>query len=205
MARHTGALIKLISGENIKIFAEIGVQFGINLQKIFRSPSRKIIEEYWAIDSWGVGFSQIPRDGWIMTAEDWHDLYKGVSQSMLKYKQLRVLRLLSVEASTLFPDEYFDMVYIDAFHTYKAVTQDIEAWFPKVKIGGILGGHDYNKKAVQRAVNEQLNGVWEFPGPEPGKKTKVWLKKRQETDEIERQFVFNPMTKPDVWKKNKDR
>jgi len=31
MARHSGALIKFISEENIKIFAEIGMQFGRNL------------------------------------------------------------------------------------------------------------------------------------------------------------------------------
>lgn len=204
MARHTGVLINLIREENIRIFAEVGVQFGVNLHKILLSPSEKIIKEYWAIDSWGTGFSQILKDGWIMTAEDWHDLYKGVNQFMLEFKQVRVFRLLSVEAATLFPNEYFDMVYIDALHTYEAVTQDIKAWLPKVKMGGILGGHDYNKKSVQRAVDEQLAGVWEFPGPILNKSTKVWLKRRQENDKVEHQPIFKPMTKSEVWAKNKD-
>lgn len=204
MARHSGVLINLIREENIKIFAEIGVQFGINLQKIFKSPNGKIIEEYWAIDAWGVGFSQVPKDGWIITEKDWHDLYKGVNQFMLKFKQIRVIRLPSVEAATLFPDEYFDMVYIDAFHSFDAVTQDIKVWLPKVKIDGIFGGHDYNKRSVRRAVDKQFTtGVWE-PWPAPEKQTRVWLKRRLKTDEVERQPVFQPMTKEDVWIKNKD-
>ena len=204
MARHSGILINLIKEENIKIFAEIGVQFGINLQKIFKSPSGDILEEYWAIDSWGTGFPLVPRDGWIITAEDWQDLYKGVNQFMLRFKQIHVVRLLSVEAAELFPDEYFDMVYIDAFHTFDAVTQDIKAWLPKVKISGILGGHDYNKKSVRRAVDGQFTaGVWE-PWPAPEKMTRVWLKRRQKTDEIEKKSIFKPMGKHEVYVKNKD-
>ena len=200
MPRHTGILIKLIAEENIKIFAEIGVQFGRNLYRILqRTINKEMIKEYWAIDSWGVGFPTVPRDGMIITAADWHDLYKGVSQFMIEFKQIRVIRLLSVEAASLFPDEYFDMVYIDAFHSYEAVTQDIRAWLPKVKIGGILGGHDYNQRGVRRAVNEQLIGVWESPRPAPNKSTKVWLKRRQKTDKIEQQSIFKPMTKKDVW------
>lgn len=36
-----------------------------------------------------------------------------------------------------------DFVYIDADHMYASVMQDLIAWFPKVRIGGILCGHDY--------------------------------------------------------------
>lgn len=50
----------------------------------------------------------------------------------------------SVFASELFDNEFFDYVYIDGNHTAEAVQADILAWFPKVKKGGILGGHDYN-------------------------------------------------------------
>jgi len=203
MARHSGALIKFIAEENVKIFAEIGVQFGRNLLRISQSTSKEIIEEYWAVDCWGTGFPHIPQDGVIVTSADWHGLYKGVCQFMHSFKQLRVIRLPSVEASTLFPDEYFDMVYIDALHTFDAVTQDIKAWLPKVRIGGILGGHDYNKKTVRRAVDEQLTGVWEAPRPAPDKNTKVWLKRRQKADKVELQPVFKPMAKSDLWTKNR--
>jgi hypothetical protein len=46
-------------------------------------------------------------------------------------------------ASNLFPDQSFDLVYIDASHWYKDVIFDINTWLPKVKKGGYLAGHDY--------------------------------------------------------------
>ncbi len=55
----------------------------------------------------------------------------------------RILRMLSVDAAKQFDDKQLDFVYIDADHHKTAVTQDIEAWYPKLMSGGILSGHDY--------------------------------------------------------------
>lgn len=53
----------------------------------------------------------------------------------------------SVNAATYgFDDGCLDFVYIDAAHDYKSVKADLEAWWPKVKRGGMLGGHDYENK-----------------------------------------------------------
>lgn len=54
-----------------------------------------------------------------------------------------MLRADSKIASDMFPDDTFDFVYIDANHAYDFVKQDIELWYPKVKWGGYLMGHDY--------------------------------------------------------------
>jgi hypothetical protein len=45
--------------------------------------------------------------------------------------------------SELFEDNSLDFVYIDANHTYEGVKEDIKYWYPKVKPGGLLLGHDY--------------------------------------------------------------
>jgi predicted O-methyltransferase YrrM len=37
----------------------------------------------------------------------------------------------------------FDFVYIDARHDYASALEDIRDWWPKVRRGGILAGHDY--------------------------------------------------------------
>jgi predicted O-methyltransferase YrrM len=52
-----------------------------------------------------------------------------------------------------------DFVFIDADHSYEGCKADIEAWFPKVKPGGLLSGHDYDNPdfpefGVKRAVDE---------------------------------------------------
>lgn len=54
-----------------------------------------------------------------------------------------IIRTTSEVASTLFPDESLDFVYIDANHEYEHVKKDIELWYPKVRKGGVLAGHDY--------------------------------------------------------------
>lgn len=54
-----------------------------------------------------------------------------------------MFRIDSENASSFFNDESFDFVYIDANHSYEYVKKDIELWYPKVRKGGILSGHDY--------------------------------------------------------------
>jgi len=54
-----------------------------------------------------------------------------------------------------------DFVYIDADHSYKSVKEDINAWAPKVREGGIVAGHDYyltraGNIGVIAAVNEYV-------------------------------------------------
>lgn len=61
----------------------------------------------------------------------------------------------------LFPDNFFDAIYIDADHSYYSVKKDIEMSLPKTK--GWLGGHDYSEKyGTVRAVHETTNNVQVF-------------------------------------------
>ena len=52
----------------------------------------------------------------------------------------------SIEYADTVENNSIDFVYIDAEHDYDSVKQDLSVWFPKVKIGGFLAGHDYNKE-----------------------------------------------------------
>jgi predicted O-methyltransferase YrrM len=52
-----------------------------------------------------------------------------------------------------------DCVFIDGDHRKDAVLADIDAWFPKVKPGGFLIGHDWKWPSVREAVTER------FPAP----------------------------------------
>ena len=54
-----------------------------------------------------------------------------------------MVRATSEIASDMFNDNSLDFVYIDANHAYDYVVQDIELWYPKVKKGGFICGHDY--------------------------------------------------------------
>jgi len=54
-----------------------------------------------------------------------------------------MIRTNSEIGSSLFENESLDFVYIDANHAYEFVKHDISYWYPKVKKGGYLMGHDY--------------------------------------------------------------
>lgn len=61
-----------------------------------------------------------------------------------------------------------DVVFIDALHDYESVKQDIGLWWPLVRPGGYLCGHDYNHKwpGVMRAVAEHFNLMDVCLGPD---------------------------------------
>ncbi len=64
----------------------------------------------------------------------------------------------SAEASIVAEDGSLDFVFIDADHSYESCKRDIEAWYPKVRKGGLVAGHDYNQKwpGVMQAVGERF-------------------------------------------------
>jgi hypothetical protein len=48
----------------------------------------------------------------------------------------------SAEGKSEIPDE-LDFVYIDGNHQEEFVSEDIVNYFPKVRSGGVIGGHDF--------------------------------------------------------------
>ncbi|MDR3646467.1 MAG: class I SAM-dependent methyltransferase [Candidatus Babeliales bacterium] len=67
----------------------------------------------------------------------------------IKMKSIQASKALNINA---------DLIFIDACHTEEDVYQDIMAWYPKVKKGGICCGDDWwwpsVKKGVARAIAE---------------------------------------------------
>lgn len=71
----------------------------------------------------------------------------------------------SEQAAAVIPSDY-DMVFLDAMHTYEDVKADLERWWPRIRPGGILVCHDYGhdhfpgvKQAVDERFGPQTNTV----------------------------------------------
>ena len=78
-------------------------------------------------------------DNVITTFEGFNNDY-GPTKSIL-------IRDLGVNYASQFADNSVDFVYLDGDHKYQPVKSEIEAWYPKVKIGGILAGHDFTERS----------------------------------------------------------
>ena len=70
----------------------------------------------------------------------------------------------SCKVAKRFPDEFFDYIYIDAQHDCPDVVKDIEAWWPKLKTGSLMGGHDINCKGVNEALSKVFGWGWATNG-----------------------------------------
>lgn len=80
-----------------------------------------------------------------------------------KHPRYTILKEFSMDALPRFKDGSLDFVYLDGNHEDPFVTQDIEGWYPKLRKGGILAGHDYvrtklrNGPALSHNVKEAVN------------------------------------------------
>lgn len=102
-----------------------------------------------------------------------HDVsYRCFTENCDKFfpGRVQIIKSDTVEAAKLVADGSLDFVFIDADHSYEGCKRDIEAWFPKVRSGGMVAGHDYSLDwpMVMKAVDEKK---WKFAvGPDH-----VWM------------------------------
>jgi predicted O-methyltransferase YrrM len=87
------------------------------------------------------------------------DRFYVATGERLKQYDVILVRAYSVEAAQKFKRESLDFVYIDANHTLPYVIADLQAWFDKVRSGGIIAGHDYQrrKEGLQNNVITAVN------------------------------------------------
>lgn len=143
-----------------KIGVEIGVHKG-DLSWRLLGSNRNIF--LYLVDPW----EECAADSTYLTTEDHinrfsqdeHDeaMRQALNNVEMFSGQFRVLRMTSAEASKQFPDESIDFVFIDGDHSYEGCSLDISLWYPKLKDGGLLSGHDYRdgrNYGVKRAVHE---------------------------------------------------
>tara|TARA_R100000963_G_C4639087_1_gene102826 strand:- start:78 stop:677 length:600 start_codon:yes stop_codon:yes gene_type:complete len=68
---------------------------------------------------------------------------KEFKKNIEPFKFIHPIYKDSVEATRLYKDKSIDFIFFDSEHTEEYATKEIEVWYPKLKIGGFIGGHDY--------------------------------------------------------------
>ena len=122
---------------------EVGVETGAYLD-LYYPQLELITEKFYLVDMWQYEGN-----------EDFVDKYSGGNyNNELEKGYDRVKRLYgdnpkvqmckgsSEDWAEKFEDGFFDYLYLDADHSKKSVLADLKSWYPKVKNGGIIAGHD---------------------------------------------------------------
>jgi SAM-dependent methyltransferase len=124
--------------EGIKI-ADIGCWTGTS-SILFGEIAKALSGKLWSID-WFAGSQNTN----LELAGKYFNIKKIFMDNINRFNFgdiITVLDKTSEEASKEFKDNSLDIVFIDADHRYEYIKRDIELWYPKVKIGGLLCGHD---------------------------------------------------------------
>lgn len=180
--KHYNVIYDLIKDIKNPVGVEIGVMRGAF--SIFMLENKKDLK-LRCVDPYVVaGFKMYCYEGGgrqhtFEEQKEFDVIYEQTKKDLLKFGDRSILiKMTSVEASKLIDDRSLDFVFIDGCHLYESVKQDITVWTPKVKLGGIVSGHDYNLNnkdfaGVCKAVNESFNDL------NTGSDTTWWTIKEQ--------------------------
>jgi predicted O-methyltransferase YrrM len=143
---------------------EVGSWVGNGSTRVIVEAIRDVGGTLYCVDTWqgsdNVKHHQDYR-------EHYQDIFSIFCANVRAYQGADLVKPLvapSVEASKSFADRTFDLIFIDGNHAYSQVKQDILAWLPKVRYGGILCGHDCD--AAYAALDDRLKSEIEQHGEE---------------------------------------
>ena len=140
------------SAQKMDSVCEIGSWKGRSTHALLSSGAK-----ITAVDTWKGSEDVKDATNALAKQEDVFEVFKKNTQ---QFTNLTINRNSSVDAAKEYPDGSFDMVFIDAGHTYEEVKADIRAWRNKAKI--LFCGHDYKEDVwmgVIQAVDEELGGI----------------------------------------------
>lgn len=129
--------------------AEVGVFDGWTTEVLLRTfPDLRL----WMVDAWE------PYGGESYMGQQDQAYFQRAFDATMFWTQFAAdrrftLREISPKAADRFADGSLDFAFIDANHMYESVRADVNAWWPKVRHGGALCGHDY-------AIHRDGEGVW---------------------------------------------
>jgi hypothetical protein len=125
-------LANILKLANATIGAEIGVNKGDFSVFLFKNvPDLSML----CIDPWDCYYSKrIQRK---------QNRAHEAAKKQLAPWDAKIVKKTSLDAVKYVPDESLDFIHIDGDHRFDFCMTDHIFWAPKVKIGGIIAGHDY--------------------------------------------------------------
>jgi hypothetical protein len=132
----------------LTVGAEIGLNRGHHAERMFAAiPGLKL----YGIDCW----ESYPEYRMDFTSVEQDNMYIKAKKNMANLN-CEVIKGYSMDVVKQFKDGSLDFVYIDANHEFRSVIDDISEWGKKVKVGGIVSGHDFEYVENMRHPDRQI-------------------------------------------------
>ena len=133
------------------ICAELGVAYGEFSDQVLETVKPKLLV---LVDSY-------PNKGNFVDEGNLKYIEKKY-QKLVNEKKIQIINKDSIEAASMFKENFFDWIYIDTTHSYHQTLGELRAWKNKIKSDGYILGHDYImgnwidniKYGVQEAVHQ---------------------------------------------------
>ena len=133
--------------------AEIGVDFGEFSKVILRNAEPRLL---YLVDCWEQQPTEVTGHDPANYRQEIKDAaYHQVLGWFLADKRVRVVKGYSEKVAPLFPDDFFNWLYLDANHLRCGA--DLRAFWPKIKPGGWIMGHDYVTGGVGDFITVQAD------------------------------------------------
>jgi hypothetical protein len=150
--------IYLAAADGLKdgdIAVEIGAWRGAStcfLAERLKELGKSVV--FYVVDTWRGSPDEPDQMGAI--AESSVSLYEQFYGNMERagvIDSILPLRMDSEMASRIATDSSVQFLFLDGDHSAAAVRQDLEAWFPKMRVGSVMSGHDYWQDQVRLQVD----------------------------------------------------
>ena len=152
LVKHRDDFGNFLNGLDMKVGIEIGVRDGSFSEMLLRKW--KSFELFYLIDPW------MKQENYVDLVNDdtehQVEIMKIAQEKLNKFGQdrLRFIRNFSANAVKSFNDSSIDFIYIDARHDYCAALEDLNLYYPKLKCGGLMSGHDFIDVYTQKKIFE---------------------------------------------------
>lgn len=135
---------KLIDELGLKVGVELGVNEGYFSDYLLANSG---LTRLYSIDAWSRDAEKTmaaPFKAWTVRHDEVEEAERKSREVLAKYGERSVVvKALSWEAADTVADGSIDFIMFDAGHRFSGFALDLIKWWPKVRMGGVIAGHDY--------------------------------------------------------------